>query len=127
MEIKKGWGKEILMTNTEKYCGKLLYVEKGKRSDMHFHRKKDKTFYVLSGKILMEIWKENEDIEKMMGEGDSVRIKPKQTHRFNGLEDSVMIEISTPDGCNDYYKIDGMFEGNIPKFLIEEYLEGCKN
>jgi len=54
-KVTKKWGYEEWIVNTDKYCGKLLYLQKGKRCSMHFHQVKDETFYILQGKVLMEI------------------------------------------------------------------------
>ena len=51
-EVKKKWGKEIWIVNRE-YCGKKLVLNKGFRCSMHFHKNKDETFYILTGKVLM--------------------------------------------------------------------------
>ena len=52
--VKKGWGSELIFATTEQYCGKLLNFEEGKQFSMHFHKDKDETWYVLSGKFLIE-------------------------------------------------------------------------
>ena len=51
--VPKGWGYEKWIVNTEDYCGKLLYFEEGKRCSFHYHKSKDETFYLQSGKILL--------------------------------------------------------------------------
>jgi len=50
--VSKGWGHEKVICNTEEYCGKLLYFVKGKKCSFHYHKLKDETFYLQSGKIL---------------------------------------------------------------------------
>ena len=49
--VSKGWGYEKWIVNCEEYCGKLLFIAKGKRCSWHYHEKKDEVFYVQSGKI----------------------------------------------------------------------------
>lgn len=51
--VTKGWGFEKWVTNTERYCGKLLYIIKDKKCSLHFHKMKDETFFVQSGKIIV--------------------------------------------------------------------------
>lgn len=51
--VSKGWGFEKWITNTEKYCGKLLYVIKGKKCSLHYHKLKDETFFIHSGKVIL--------------------------------------------------------------------------
>ena len=42
--VPKGWGHEKWIVNNEKYCGKLLFFEKGKRCSWHYHKEKKKHF-----------------------------------------------------------------------------------
>lgn len=116
-EVQKVWGSEIWMANTDLYCGKLLELKKGKRCSFHYHKKKDETFYLLSGKVLIEL----EDFESLMIVGDCVRIKPRIKHRFSGLEDSVIIETSTHHDESDSYRFSGELSGDIPKEIMERY------
>ena len=98
-EVEKVWGKEIWIVNRD-YCGKILILNKGFRCSMHHHKNKDETFYILKGKVLLEI-----GIQKnIMLPGDSKLIKPGQNHRFTGLEDSEIMEFSTHHEDSDSYR-----------------------
>jgi quercetin dioxygenase-like cupin family protein len=118
-KVVKVWGYEEWIANTEKYCGKFMHLKKGKRCSIHYHKIKDETFYILKGKVLMEIGEE----KKVMQEGDVIRIMPGQKHRFSGLEDSIIIEFSTHHEEEDSYR-DKESE-QIPeeefKKMLEEY------
>ena len=59
--VPKGWGFEKWIVNTEEYCGKLLYFAKGKKCSWHYHKLKDETFYIQSGKILLK-YSDSDDI-----------------------------------------------------------------
>ena len=98
-EVKKVWGKEIWIENRD-YCGKRLIVNKGFRCSMHFHKNKHETFYLISGRILMEMG----DKKYIMRPGHSIFIKPNTKHRFTGLEDSEIMEFSTHHEDSDSYR-----------------------
>ena len=100
-KVKKVWGYEIWMVNSEKYCGKILNLKKGYRCSLHQHFIKDETFYILEGKVLMQIV----DVIKTMNVNESVHIPPRTIHRFTGLEDSKIIEISTQHFEEDSYRL----------------------
>lgn len=118
-EVEKVWGKEIYLADSELYCGKKLILEKGKRCSMHYHQDKDETFYVDSGKVLLE-YNVGEDFEEsILVEGDSKRIYPEQWHRFSGLEDSVIIEISTHHKDSDSFR--DVVSGDIPEEIKKKY------
>lgn len=59
----------------------------------------------------------------VMHEGESMRIKPGQKHRFTGLDDSKIIEISTHHDEDDSYREPGMLSGNVPEKEFQELLE----
>ena len=97
--IPKVWGHEEVIANRD-YCGKKLVLNKGFRCSMHHHKLKDETFYILNGKVLLEIGMQ----KSIMLPGDSMLIKPGQKHRFTGLEDSEIIEFSTHHEDADSYR-----------------------
>ncbi len=115
--VKKVWGEEIWMANTKRYCGKQLILNQGKRCSLHYHAIKDETFYISKGKVLMEVDGE----ERVMLPGAAVSIKRCTKHRFSGLEDSVIIEISTHHENKDSYREDGQLSGDIPVEIMERY------
>ena len=44
------WGYELVWTNTEEYCGKILYfAEENSKTPFYFNAETDKTFFVSAG------------------------------------------------------------------------------
>ncbi len=99
-KVDKVWGSEEWIANTDKYCGKILNLNKGFRCSLHYHKNKDETFYILEGSVLMEFDGE----KKIMVKGDTQRIMPGQKHRFTGLKNSKIIEFSTHHEDSDSYR-----------------------
>ena len=97
----KDWGYEHWIANNEKYCGKILHLWKGYQCSYHYHKIKHETFYVLKGKVLMVV----NSKEWVMEEGDSVVIEPGDKHRFTGLKNSEILEISTQHFEDDSYRL----------------------
>lgn len=117
-KVKKVWGKEVWVANNNLYCGKKLILNKGKRCSLHYHKNKDETFYIDKGKILMEVNGE----EGVFITGDnSIRIVPGTLHRFSGLEDSIILEISTYHEDSDSYREEGQLSGDVPEEIMEKY------
>ena len=77
--VPKGWGYEKWIVNTDLYCGKLLFIEAGKRCSWHYHKLKDETFYIQSGEVLL-IYGESDDMEKakmtVLKPGDKFYVPP---------------------------------------------------
>jgi quercetin dioxygenase-like cupin family protein len=108
---QKGWGHEDWIINTEKYCGKLLYFNKGKRFSVHYHKLKDETFYLESGKLQVFLADSPEDYdagnitEHTMNPGDIFHIWPGRVHQVIALEDTKLFEFSTQHFDEDSYRI----------------------
>lgn len=100
-KVKKLWGSEEWLANTDKYCGKILRLLPGFSCSYHFHKNKDETFYVLSGLIYLNL----EGNEMILKKGQSQRILQGQKHKFASLKGkSKIIEISTHHEDSDSYR-----------------------
>ena len=91
-EVPKVWGKEVWIVNCDKYCGKLLHLDKGASSSMHMHPVKQETFYALEGQVALTI----EGKSYMLNTFSRPEtIYPGQKHEFWGITDAKILEIST--------------------------------
>jgi mannose-6-phosphate isomerase-like protein (cupin superfamily) len=104
--VPKVWGEEHWIVNRE-YCGKKMILRQGFRCSMHAHKEKDEVFYVVSGRILLELG----DGERVMGPGDHQHVPPGVEHRFWGLEDAEIFEFSSHHEDADSYRVSGMESG----------------
>ena len=96
--VEKPWGYEIVFARSETYCGKVIFVRAGEQLSLQFHRVKDETIYVHSGRIELEIGDPVGPLDtEVVGPGRSFRLRPGVVHRWKALEDSVVLEASTPD------------------------------
>ena len=96
--VEKPWGYELVFASTERYCGKLIFVRAGEQLSLQFHREKDEVVYVHEGRIELEIGDAGgpRDVE-VVGPGHAFRFRPGVVHRWRALEDSVILEASTPE------------------------------
>tara|TARA_R100000027_G_scaffold64361_1_gene57779 strand:- start:2660 stop:3010 length:351 start_codon:yes stop_codon:yes gene_type:complete len=106
--VPKGWGHEKWIVNTEEYCGKLLFFEEGKSCSWHYHKIKDETFYVQSGKIILK-YSDDDDLtqakETVLCKGDTHHIYRGLRHQMIALEDTELFEFSTQHFDEDSYRI----------------------
>jgi mannose-6-phosphate isomerase len=107
--VKKSWGYELIWATTDKYCGKIMVFEKNSaKFSMHFHREKDETWFVNSGKFIVR-WIDTATAtlyEKELNEGDTWHNPPLQPHQLECLADNSSIsEVSTADSVEDNYRI----------------------
>jgi quercetin dioxygenase-like cupin family protein len=107
--VPKGWGFEKWIVNTEEYCGKLLYFVKGKKCSWHYHKLKDETFYIQSGKILLKYSDGEEMIyadEIILNKGDKFHIYRGLRHQMFAIEDTELFEFSTQHFDEDSYRLE---------------------
>lgn len=112
--VKKTWGWELWFANVDEdpinYCGKLLYVEFQKWSSefkYHFHRKKDETFFVLEGRLMLDYIKsDGSPATVFLNPNQQMRIKANVKHRFTSAAETgcKFIEASTFHDDDDSYR-----------------------
>jgi mannose-6-phosphate isomerase len=97
-KVEKPWGYELIWANTGEYVGKLLFVKAGESLSLQFHREKDESWLVHSGRARIEMAAAGEAVPnaEVVGPGASFRILPGTVHRVTGVEDTTIIEVSTP-------------------------------
>ena len=106
--VEKPWGREIWYADQSAYAGKILEVNAGRRLSLQYHERKTETLFLLSGKMILtfralaagELPAANiitAADQHVWLPGQTIHIPVRTVHRFEALEDSVLIESSTPD------------------------------
>ena len=94
--VEKPWGYELIWAKTSDYVGKILHIKKGHQLSLQYHRVKEETILVSSGKMLFVIEDERgqmQEIELAAGEAHHVAVGRK--HRMIAIEDCDVLEVST--------------------------------
>ena len=96
--VEKPWGHELIWALTELYCGKLLVVKAGHELSLQFHREKDESWYVLEGRAELELAAAGEKAtsREVVLPGAAFHFTPGTVHRIRALEDTTVLEVSTP-------------------------------
>jgi mannose-6-phosphate isomerase len=96
--VEKPWGWELVWAETEDYVGKLLFVRAGEALSLQYHEVKDEAWLVQEGHARVELGVVDgngmETIE--IRDGDALRYPPGTLHRVTALEDTLIVEVSTP-------------------------------
>jgi mannose-6-phosphate isomerase-like protein (cupin superfamily) len=97
--VEKPWGYELIWALTDRYCGKLLFVKAGESLSLQFHKVKDESWYVQQGRAELELGAPGDALpeSEIVGPGAAFRLRPGTVHRVRALEDTVLLEVSTPD------------------------------
>jgi mannose-6-phosphate isomerase-like protein (cupin superfamily) len=96
--VDKPWGHEIIWAWTDRYVGKLLVIETGKRLSLQHHEIKDEWIHVLDGRLLLTLENDAGEVEdRELGPGDGAHVGVRRVHRYEALETCRLIEVSTPE------------------------------
>jgi mannose-6-phosphate isomerase-like protein (cupin superfamily) len=105
--VPKGWGSEYIWVTNDRYCGKFMNFETGGKFSMHFHRDKEETWYIQSGRFIVR-WIDTdtaEPYEKELRDGMIWHNEPCKPHQLECIEAGTVIEVSTPDSVEDNYRV----------------------
>ncbi len=96
--VEKPWGHELIWALTDDYCGKLLVVRAGHSLSLQYHEVKDESWYVQEGKaeLLLGSVGAGAPAVQTVEPGAAFHFPPGTVHRVTALEDTVILEVSTP-------------------------------
>jgi mannose-6-phosphate isomerase-like protein (cupin superfamily) len=96
--VEKPWGYELIWAHADAYVGKILFVRAGHSLSLQFHNEKDESWYVQSGRAQLELGEVGQGAlnHEVIGEGASFHFVPGTVHRVTALEDTTILEVSTP-------------------------------
>lgn len=96
--VDKPWGHELIWAHTDRYAGKVITIETGRRLSLQVHERKDESVYVLSGILRLHL--EGSDgvvAPHDLAAGDFAHVPVGRRHRFEAVERVSLIEVSTPE------------------------------
>ena len=97
-KVEKPWGYELIWAHTDTYVGKVLFVRAGHSLSLQFHREKDESWLVQSGRAKLELGEVGDSLleEEVITAGAAFHYVPGTVHRVTALEDTTILEVSTP-------------------------------
>ena len=96
--VEKPWGWELIWAQTDDYVGKLLFVRAGHSLSLQFHRVKDESWFVHEGRAELEVSPPGAALteSEVVGPGAAFHLPPGTVHRVTALDDTMILEVSTP-------------------------------
>jgi mannose-6-phosphate isomerase len=96
--VDKPWGWELVWAETDHYVGKVLFVKAGESLSLQFHRVKDEAWFVQSGRAKVELGDAGQAVlaEEVVTAPAYFRFAPGTVHRVTAVEDTTILEVSTP-------------------------------
>jgi len=109
-KVEKPWGHELIWAVSETYCGKLLFVKAGAALSLQFHNEKDESWLVQSGRARLELGDVGQAVlnEEVISAGAAFRYRPGTVHRITALEDTTILEVSTPH-LDDVVRLEDLY------------------
>ena len=96
-KVEKPWGWELVWAEAEEYVGKILFVRAGESLSLQYHEVKDESWLVQEGRATLELGDVGGELEAFeIAAGDAFRFRPRTVHRVTAVEDTLVIEVSTP-------------------------------
>jgi mannose-6-phosphate isomerase len=97
--VEKPWGHEVIWAKTDQYAGKTLFIRGGHSLSLQFHRRKEESWYVLDGRAELELGRAGDAVTKkeVIGAGAAFHFEPGTVHRVTALDDTTILEVSTPE------------------------------
>jgi mannose-6-phosphate isomerase len=107
--VVKPWGHELIWAKTNRYVGKILHVRAGEALSLQYHRVKDETIMVLTGRLQFEFFAEGQEPSvRELVPGEPFHVVPGLRHRMSALEDTDVLEVSTPE-LDDVVRIEDRY------------------
>jgi mannose-6-phosphate isomerase-like protein (cupin superfamily) len=96
--VDKPWGHELIWAHTDRYAGKVIVIEAGRRLSLQLHRRKEESVYVMSGRLRLHLESDAGTMAQHdLGPGDHAHVPVGRRHRFEALERVALIEVSSPE------------------------------
>ena len=107
--VEKPWGYELIWAVSEDYVGKVLFVRAGQALSLQDHEQKDESWLVQEGRASLELGRLGDELTTIeITTGDAFRYRPGTVHRVTAIEDTTILEVSTPH-LDDVVRLDDRY------------------
>ena len=96
--VPKPWGHELIWAHTDRYVGKVLVIEAGKRLSLQKHAVKDEAIYLVEGRLRLFLEGDDGVVHtEELEPGEHRRVETGRIHRYEAIERCTVMEVSTPE------------------------------
>ena len=96
--VAKPWGHELIWAKTDRYVGKILHIRAGEALSLQYHHVKDETIMVLTGRMQLIYFADgDEPHSRELVPGEPFHVTPGLRHRMIAIDDTDVLEVSTPE------------------------------
>ena len=96
--VEKPWGHELVWAETDRYAGKVLVIDAGRRLSLQYHEHKLESILVVSGRLRLHLEGDDGVVRTIdMGPGDSSLVPVGRRHRYEAVDRAELFEVSGPE------------------------------
>jgi mannose-6-phosphate isomerase len=107
--VDKPWGHELIWAQTDRYVGKILVIETGRRLSLQKHAEKDEWILVREGRLRLYLEDDQGVVQvEDLGPGTDRNVPTGRIHRYEAIERCELVEVSTPE-LDDVIRIEDDF------------------
>lgn len=110
-------GLTMLTVVNRGYCKKLLMLLPGQEHPEQYHQRKEETFHVLHGELLLKL----DGVERLCQPGDVVTVEPGVRHAFHSMGGAIIEELSSTHFADDSFYTDEAINANRDRKTLLSY------
>ena len=96
--VEKPWGHELVWAETDRYAGKILVIETGRRLSLQYHEAKLESILVVSGRLRLHLEDDGGVVQtEDLGPGAARLVPVGRRHRYEAIERVELFEVSSPE------------------------------
>jgi len=96
--VDKPWGHELIWAQTDRYVGKVLVIETGRRLSLQRHEIKDEAILLTAGRLRLYLEGDDGVVRtEELGPGDHRHVPAGRIHRYEAIDRCEIVEVSTPE------------------------------
>ena len=96
--VEKPWGHELIWAETDRYAGKILVIEVGRRLSLQYHDRKLESIFVVSGRLRLHLEDATGVVRvEEIGPGAARLVPVGRRHRYEAIDRVEIFEVSSPE------------------------------
>jgi len=96
--VEKPWGHELIWAETDRYAGKILVIEAGRRLSLQYHDRKLESIFVVSGRLRLHLEDATGVVRvEEIGPGAARLVPVGRRHRYEAIDRVEIFEVSSPE------------------------------
>ncbi|HZB97041.1 MAG TPA: cupin domain-containing protein [Candidatus Sulfotelmatobacter sp.] len=107
--VSKPWGYELRWAVGGRYAGKIIHIDRGHALSLQYHERKEESIYITRGVLDLVLQDDAGALQThRLSQGMSAHITPGRLHRFIAIDETDLVEVSSPE-LDDVVRIEDLY------------------